>query len=69
MDHFSGDTRRLSGATLAGVPTAMTPDVRGAGPDADFGAGSDIFRRLLKERIVFIGSASTRTPPTWCAPS
>jgi ATP-dependent Clp protease protease subunit len=35
----------------------MTPDVRGAGADADIGAGADIFRRLLKERIVFIGSA------------
>jgi ATP-dependent Clp protease protease subunit len=35
----------------------MTPDVLGAGADADLGAGADIFRRLLKERIVFIGSA------------
>jgi ATP-dependent Clp protease protease subunit len=35
----------------------MTLDVRGAGADADIGAGADIFRRLLKERIVFIGSA------------
>jgi ATP-dependent Clp protease protease subunit len=57
MDDFSGDTRRPFGAPLGAGPTAMTPDVRGAGADADIGAGADIFRRLLKERIVFIGSA------------
>ncbi len=57
MDHFSGDVRRPPAATLAGVPTSATPDVLAAGPDADIGAGADIFRRLLKERIVFIGSA------------
>jgi ATP-dependent Clp protease protease subunit len=57
MDDFSGDTRRPFVASYGGVPTTMTPDVLGAGPDADLGAGADIFRRLLKERIVFIGSA------------
>ena len=57
MDHFSGDVRRPPAATLAGVLTSATPDVLAAGPDADIGAGADIFRRLLKERIVFIGSA------------
>ena len=57
MDDFSGDTRRPFGALVGAGPTAMTPDVLGAGADADLGAGADIFRRLLKERIVFIGSA------------
>jgi ATP-dependent Clp protease protease subunit len=57
MDDFTGDTRRPFDATSGGVPTAVAPDVVGAGPDADLGAGADIFRRLLKERIVFIGSA------------
>ena len=56
MDDFSGDIRRPTGALVGATPTAMTPDVLGAGSD-DLAAGADIFRRLLKERIVFIGSA------------